>query len=58
MSYDEGENLANKLGIDFLETSAKTSMNVESVFSKVSEKILARIDALEIDPYNEVLKIS
>ncbi len=32
VSYDQGKNLANDLGISFVEASAKTNVNVEDAF--------------------------
>ena len=40
VSFSEGEELAKKLGIQFLETSAKYSINVEKAFSTLNEQIL------------------
>jgi GTPase SAR1 family protein len=41
----------------FLETSAKTAVNVETAFSKISELILNKIERGEMDPSNEVNSI-
>lgn len=55
MSYDEGEELARANGMEFLESSAKTGLNVEKIFQKLTEKLLQKIENSEIDPKNEVL---
>ena len=38
VSYEEGKALANELGVDYIETSAKTSLNVEKAFTMFLEK--------------------
>lgn len=55
MSYDDGESLANELGIAFIETSAKTGHNVENAFSEVAVRVLTNIKEGKINPNNEVL---
>lgn len=35
VSYDEGVRLAEKYGCDFMETSARTSQNVENLFTNI-----------------------
>ena len=40
VSKEEGANLAKSLGIDFLETSAKDTSNVEAAFTKLAVAIL------------------
>jgi len=45
VSYDEGKELADQLGISFLETSAKKSHNVEQAFSIVAGEIKLRMQA-------------
>lgn len=57
VSYDEGENLAKANGMEFLEASAKTGLNVEKIFHKLTDLLLDKIDNEEIDPKNEVFKI-
>lgn len=57
MTYDEGEELAKANDMEFLETSAKTGLNVEKIFHRLSEKLLEKIERGEIDPKNEVIKI-
>lgn len=53
VSYDEGENLAKANDMEFLEASAKTGLNVEKIFHKLTDLLLDRIDQGEIDPKNE-----
>ena len=41
VSYEQGKKLADDVGINFIETSAKTSMNVEEAFMMISTQIRA-----------------
>jgi len=41
--YEEGKALAEKLGIKFIETSAKNSINVENAFFTMANEIKARV---------------
>ena len=43
VSFDEGKELADQLGIKFLETSAKSSHNVEQAFTLMAAEIKARV---------------
>ena len=43
VSYEEGKELADQLGVKFLETSAKTAQNVESAFLTMSSEIKSRV---------------
>ena len=54
VTYDEGEELAKANGLEFLESSAKTGLNVEKIFQKLTEKLLQKIENGDIDPKNEV----
>ncbi|CEL92628.1 unnamed protein product [Vitrella brassicaformis CCMP3155] len=45
VSYDEGKELADQLGIRFLETSAKNSHNVEQAFHIMAGEIKSRVQA-------------
>lgn len=58
VSKEEGKILADSLGIQFLETSAKDATNVEEAFLSLSEEIMmgARIDEPKKDK-KKVLKI-
>ena len=49
VTLEEGEELAKKNGLMFLETSAKTNYNVSEVFYKGAEKILENCDKLGLD---------
>ena len=44
VSTEEGQDLADKLGILFFETSAKTGENVENIFYNPTDEIAKRID--------------
>lgn len=57
MSYDEGLNCAKRNGMNFMECSAKTGQHIETIFVKISEIILGKIDNGEIDPKNESIGI-
>jgi GTPase SAR1 family protein len=41
VSYDQGKKLVDDVGINFIETSAKTSMNVEEAFMIIAAQIRA-----------------
>mmetsp|Transcript_395 Transcript_395/g.423 ORF Transcript_395/g.423 Transcript_395/m.423 type:complete len:207 (-) Transcript_395:34-654(-) len=43
VTYDEGKELADSMGINFIETSAKTSANVEQSFLRMAGEIKGRI---------------
>ena len=43
VSYEQGLELANKYGIGFIETSAKSSTNVQESFKKLTEEIKVRV---------------
>lgn len=43
VSTKEGKEFADSLGIEFLETSAKTSQNVEQAFLSMANKIKAKM---------------
>ena len=45
VEFDQGQALANKLGMPFLETSAKTAENVEKAFFTMALEIQTRMDA-------------
>jgi Ras-related protein Rab-1A len=43
VSTEQGKEFADSLGIEFLETSAKTSTNVEQAFLTMASQIKARM---------------
>jgi Ras-related protein Rab-1A len=45
VTYEEGKEFADKHGIQFLETSAKNSHNVEQAFQTMATEIKARVKA-------------
>lgn len=42
VSHEEASNLANSLGIEYLETSAKNSINVGDIFNQMAKTILTK----------------
>ena len=50
VKYEEGKEIADKNNMLFLETSAKTSENVQECFYLSAEKILEQISKTGIDP--------
>ena len=51
IEYDEAEMYAKEKNILFLETSAKTGINVETIFTKIGENLLAKgVNQNEIIP--------
>jgi Ras-related protein Rab-2A len=53
VSKEEGEQFAKNHGLVFLETSAKTALNVEEAFQKTAAEILNKIDNATFDITNE-----
>ena len=43
VTFEEGNSYANQLGIKFLETSAKSSHNVEQAFTTMASEIKAKV---------------
>jgi Ras-related protein Rab-1A len=56
VSYDEGKELADRLGVKFLETSAKTSQNVREAFYTIASDIKFRLDLGAASPNKETLR--
>ena len=44
VTESEGNELANSLGIEYMETSAKNSINVTAVFDKMATSILNQVN--------------
>jgi GTPase SAR1 family protein len=44
VAYDEGFSIAKKNGLFFMECSAKSGVNIEAVFTQISEMILTKIE--------------
>ena len=53
VSYEEGKEFADKHGLIFLETSAKSAANVEEAFIKTAELIHENISTGVYDPSRE-----
>jgi len=47
VSYDQGKQLAKDLGLDFFETSAKTSDNVNAAFEKIIRNVIQKQNFLK-----------
>ena len=45
VTYEQGKEFADSLGIEFVETSAKNATNVEKAFMTMSAQIKARMKA-------------
>ena len=54
ISFEEGENFARKNEMLFVETSAKTGMNVEKTFTELGEEIYSKVKDGIIDLSNDV----
>ncbi len=54
VSYDEGKDFADSMGMPYLETSAKSGDNVEQVFVKLASEIKTRFVANKINMDNSV----
>ena len=50
VTFEQGQEFANSLGIEFVETSAKNSTNVEKAFMVMSSQIKSR---MKTQPANE-----
>ena len=53
VSTEEGKAFADKHGLIFMETSAKTAYNVEQAFINTAEEIHGNIESGKIDVTNE-----
>ena len=54
VSIDEGQRIAKEYGLMFIETSAKTSINVQDAFIKLSRNIYEKIQNGEYELKNDV----
>lgn len=51
VSYDRGRQLADQLGLEFFETSAKENINVKAVFERLVDIICDKMaESIENDP--------
>ena len=57
VSFEEGKELAEKYGLDFYETSAKTGDNVDNIFFNSANEIAKKIDIGYYDLENEACGI-
>lgn len=53
VSTEEGKELADSLGIPFMETSAKTSSNVEQSFFRMASEIKSRVAVTTSKPMTQ-----
>ena len=56
VTYEQGKEFADSLGIDFIETSAKTAANVDKAFTKISQSIRQRMLNSNLNNQNESSK--
>ena len=54
VTYAEGEQFAEENGMMFLESSAKTKVNHQKIFTDLAVEILAKVTNGDIDLLNEV----
>ena len=54
MSQEEAQAYAKKLGLVYIEVSAKTAQNVNLAFEMITDKILEKIEKKEINPEEEL----
>ena len=45
VSEEEGKELASRFGVEYIETSAKNSINVSTIFDKMAASILSHVYA-------------
>jgi Ras-related protein Rab-2A len=57
VTQEMGEQFAKENGMIFLETSAKTALNVEEAFVKTASCIYKKIQSKQIDPTNDCMGI-
>lgn len=57
VSKERGEQLAVEYGIKFLETSAKSSINVEEAFFTLARDIKSKMEKRLVNDYNLFIKI-
>jgi hypothetical protein len=51
---EEAEQFASSLNLIYIETSAKTSQNVDLSFMSLAEQVMEKIEKGEINPTDEV----
>lgn len=57
VTYEEGQKLAENLGLQFYETSAKDNINVDLVFTELGKDILQRNLKNRLDDTNKTVKL-
>ena len=57
VTYEEGVELAKQYKIDFIETSAKNSINVDMAFQNLSKVILEKINSTQQNSKDKTLKL-
>lgn len=58
VTFEQGQEFANSLGIDFVETSAKNSTNVEKAFMVMSKQIKSRMKSQPVNEKSKGTKLS
>ncbi len=53
VSYDQGKEFADSHGMKFIETSAKTSLNVGDSFISMTSDIIKQIQAKEVNKHTD-----
>ncbi len=57
MSFDEGQAVARKNGLLFMECSAKVGQNVDPIFHLLAETILGKVQRGELNAKDESIGI-
>lgn len=58
VTHDQGEEFAKSMGIDFVETSAKNSINVDKAFTVMAMQIKARIKSQPLSDKSRGTKLT
>jgi len=58
VTFEQGQDFAKSMGIEFLETSAKNSTNVEKAFMTMAAQIKSRVKSQPLSDKNKGTKLS